>query len=173
MTRKHLVSLLLSIAASLAVVQPVGAQTNLKIGYVNVNALLQGSPQLQVINQQLRDEFAPREADLVALQQDLQKKLETYQRDASVMGEAEKTSLERDLQQGDRELQRRQNELQEDANIRQQELVNELQSKVADEVRKYAQAESYDLIVTNVVYASSAVDITAKVIASMGGTVNP
>ena len=169
MTRIQVLLVSVGAVLLLAATQSVHAQSGLKIGYVNVQFLIQNAPQTQEVNQRLRDEFAPRDAELLRLQEELQEKFENYQRDASVMAEAERARIERELTEGDRNLQRRQAELQEDVNIRQSELVAELQAQVAARVQSWASAEGYDFIFTNVVYASEAVDITAEVLAGIGG----
>ena len=173
MTRMHAFTLSLCAAASLALMQPAAAQTNLRIGFVNVNFLLQNAPQTQAVDQQLRDEFAPQETELLAFQQELQTKLENFQRDAATMSEADRTRENRELQDGERDLQRRAAALQEDASVRQQELLAELQSNIAVRVQAFAVAQGYDLIVTNVLYASEAIDITEEVLATISSGAEP
>ena len=46
------------------------AQSDLKIGFVNLNAILQNAPQIPGINQQLRSEFSTRDAEFKSLQED-------------------------------------------------------------------------------------------------------
>ena len=173
MTRMHAFTLSLCAAACLALPLPAAAQSNLRIGFVNVNFLLQNAPQTRAIDQKLRDEFAPREAAILARQEELQTKLEEYQRDAAVMSAADRQARERELQQGDIELQRSADALQEDANMRQQELLTELQANIAVRVRAFAVAQGYDLIVTNVIYASEAIDITEAVLAAVSAGSEP
>jgi outer membrane protein len=165
-TRTQISALSLGTALLFVLLAPVNAQ-NLKIGFVNVPYLIQNAPQTQAVNQRLRNEFAPREAELQTMAEGFQKKYETYQRDASVMGEAERAALESELSEGDRTLQRRQAELQEDFNIRQEQLLGELQTAIGQQVQTYVEANGYDLVVANVVYVSEAIDITADVLAAI------
>lgn len=160
-----LVSLLAFCALATAQAQP----GNLKIGVVNLSRLIEQSPQAQAITASLREEFAPRQRDLVAMDTDLKTKQETYQRDASVMGEAERAQLEREIRDGQRDLQRADTELREDLNIRQNEEIAELNRLIVTEVQTYARNEGYDLILYEAVYASEAVDITAAVLAALQG----
>ncbi|MFB3064506.1 MAG: hypothetical protein ACE1ZL_07395, partial [Gammaproteobacteria bacterium] len=53
--------------------------------------------------QQLQDEFAPRERQILAEQQTLQGLAERLERDGALMGEQERRNLERDLGQGGRD----------------------------------------------------------------------
>jgi outer membrane protein len=115
----------------------------------------------------LRDEFAPRQRDLVAMQTELQEKQETFQKDSSVMSEAERSALEREIRDGLRDLQRADNQLREDVNIRQNEELGTLQRTLVQQVQAYVQNAGYDLVVTDVVYVSDGINITADVIAAL------
>lgn len=173
MTRMHAFRLSLCAAACLVLAQPASAQTNIRVGFVNINYLLQNAPQTRAVDQKLRDEFAPREAELIAMQEELQGKADTYQRDASVMSETARTALAREVQDGERNLQRRAEALQEDANARQQELLNELQVTIARRAQAFAVAQGYDLIVTQALYASDSIDITEAVLAAISSDTAP
>jgi len=156
------------ICLALLAVSTAHAQSgNFKVGVVNIGRLLEEAPQTQDAMTALQDEFAPRQRELVALQTELTEKSETYQRDAPVMGEEERVNLERELTAGQRDLQRSNDELTEDYNIRRNEELNTLQRSLLAEVQTYARAAAFDLVVADVLYYSSAVDITADVLASM------
>lgn len=143
------------------------AQAPLRIGVVNVGILLEQAPQTQEAMAALEAEFAPRQRDLVAMQTALQEKQETYQRDASVMGEDERVSLERQIRDEQRDLQRENNELNEDFNLRRNEELGNLQASLLQAVQAYARQTGFDLVVADVLYYSTAVDITAEVLESI------
>jgi outer membrane protein len=143
---------------------------NVKIGVVNLSRLIEQSPQAQAITAALRDEFAPRQRDLQAMDTALKTKQETYQRDVPVMGEAERARLEREITAAQRELQRADQELREDLNIRQNEEIAGLNRLIVTQVQTYARSQGYDLVLYEAVYASEAVDITAAVLASLQAT---
>jgi outer membrane protein len=157
----------IAVLMSLLAVGSAHAQASIKVGVVNVGRLLEQAPQTQRAMQALEAEFAPRQRDLVAQQTELQEKQETFQRDASVMGEAERVSLEREIRDGQRDLQRADTEFREDYNIRRNEELGVLQRSLLTEVQTYARAAGFDLVVADVLYYSSGVDITAEVLASM------
>ena len=142
-----------------------GAQTEgLRIGVVNVTRLLEQAPQAQSAMGALQEEFAPRQRELAALQQSLQQKQETYERDGAVMGETERLNLEREIREEQRDLTREQNEYIEDLNIRRNEELGRLQRSLLQEVQTYASTAGYDLVVADVLYYSNAVDITDEVL---------
>lgn len=147
------------------VAAPAQAQRGgLKIGVVNLVALVEQSPQYQQMTSTLETEFAPRQREILNMQQELQQKQETYQRDSSVLGDQERANLERELRDGQRDLQRLGNEYREDLNIRQNEEINKVQRAVLEQVQNYAREEDFDLVVAEAVYFSSSIDITEAVL---------
>jgi outer membrane protein len=141
------------------------AQAQAKIGYVNLARILEGTPAFQAAQKKLEDEFGPRQRELQAMQQKLRAQQEQFQRDAPVMGEAERLDLERQIRDGQRDLQRTNNELVEDLNVRQQEELGKLQREAIEMAQKYARDQKYDIVFAEgVLYASTAIDITEAVL---------
>lgn len=167
MTSIRVAAIMTACVALAAVTGTAAAQGAPKIGYVNFPAVVDQAPQTEELMVRLRDEFAPRQRELVAMQTALQEKQDTYQRDQSVMGESERLALEREIRDGTRDLQRANTELQEDFNIRQNEELALLQRTLVQQVQDYVRNAGYDLVVTDVVYVSSTLDITEDVIAAM------
>lgn len=143
-----------------------GQSDDVTIGVVNLQAVMEQSPQSREVSRTLTEEFQPRTRELERLRTELQGKQETYERDASVMGEQERVALEREIRDGQRDLQRMTQTLQEDINIRRNEEVNALQQALAAQIQAYAQDAGYDLVLldTIAVYVGDTVDITADVI---------
>jgi outer membrane protein len=142
------------------------AQSNLKIGVINVARLIEQSPQSESVTKKLQDEFGPRQRDITAMQQRLRTQQETFQRDAPVMAEAERLNLERQIRDAQRELQRTENEYLEDLNLRRNEELGALQRDVLLKAQEYARAQKFDLLIAdpNVIFASTAVDVTEAVL---------
>lgn len=157
----------LSLVAGLLAAGAVQAQTNLKIGFIDAEAVLLNAPQTQAAMRALQDEFAERQRELMQMQQDLQDKNATYERDAEVMGQEERENLERELRDGARDLQRDDQEFQEDFNVRRNELLQEAQRAVSVRIEAFAEAGGYDLILQNVVYTSDAINITDELITAL------
>lgn len=142
---------------------------DLTIAFVNMQRVIEQSPQSQEVMQKLSNEFKPRQQELQQKQSDLQDKQETYQRDASVMGEQERSALEREIRDAQREVQRLNQQLNEDFNIRRNEEVNSLYSELLEKVQAYANDQGYDLVLGDVLYAGDEADITADVIKAIQG----
>jgi outer membrane protein len=157
---------LLLLGAALA---PVGAaQAQMKVGVVNVQKLLQDSPQAKASMQALQDEFAPRQRDIVQQQTTLKTRQDRLNRDGAVMAEAERRNVEREVRDGERDLARKQSEYVEDLNVRRNEELGKLQNSLLQEVQNFAKAQNFDLIVGDgVLYAKDTLDITAQVLAAL------
>ena len=160
-------SLILGSAATL-VLAATPAWAELKIGYVNYSELLQQSPDAKVIADALRNEFLPRQRELVALQQSLKAREDKLTKDGATMSEDQRTREDTYIRNGDRELQRKQTEFQDDVNSRRNEELSKLQKSLVEQVQAYAKSQTYDLIIVEgVIYATNAVDITPQVLAML------
>ena len=91
-----------SIIVSSLFVLSVGAQEQ-KIGVINFQALMEGSPQFREVMESLAGEFQPRQREAVAKSKELEELTAKIQKDAAVMGASERASAEKDF----RELQRK------------------------------------------------------------------
>tara|TARA_R110002096_G_scaffold130643_3_gene279877 strand:- start:2754 stop:3290 length:537 start_codon:yes stop_codon:yes gene_type:complete len=143
---------------------PAAAQ-EIKIGVVSLQAIVERAPQTKAVMDALREEFAPREREILAKQKEIEDLQAKVQKDLAVMGETERRNAEKNLRDLGRDFQRLQTEYQEDSNVRQNEEFGVLQRNVLKEVQDYAQAEGYDLIVGDgVLYVSNTVNITEEVL---------
>lgn len=155
----------LAILFGLLVAGSAHAQSsNLKIGFIDAEAVLLNAPQTQAAMRALQDEFAERQRVLLQTQQELQEKQTTYERDQEVMGQEERTNLEREIRDGARDLQRDDQEFQEDFNVRRNELLQEAQRAVSVRIEAFAVERGFDLLLQNVVYTSEGVNVTDELI---------
>lgn len=148
--------------------QALAAET--KIGVVDMRKVVATSTQAKSMMEKLQQEFKPREEKIINAEKALKEKSEKLQRNAAIMGESEKSKLERELVSGQRDLQRMQEEFREDSTARYQEEMQKLLEQVKKVVNEIANKEKYDIILhqdTNL-FASSQVDITDKVVKSLG-----
>ena len=147
----------------------VNAQTTLKVGVISVGRLVEQSPQYASVMKKLEDEFGPRQREITAAQTKLRTQTEQFQRDSPVMAEAERLNLERQIRDGQRDLERTQNVYLEDLNLRRNEEFEKLQREVLLKANEYARAQKFDLLLANqtVIFASTAVDVTEAVLATL------
>ncbi len=146
---------------------PASAQ-EVKIGVVSLQAIVERAPQTKAVMDSLREEFAPREREILAKQKEIEELQAKVQKDLAVMGETERRNAEKNLRDLGREFERLRTEYQEDSNLRQNEEFSVLQRSVLKEVQDYAQEQGYDLIVGDgVLYVNSTVNITEEVLNSI------
>ena len=137
---------------------------DLKIGFVNIPAVLEKAPQAEKAKKRLEQEFSPRDKQLVSQQKEIQGIEEKMTRDASVMGEKERNNLEKDILNKKRDAKRAQQEFSEDFNVRRNEELGKLQRRIVEAIRAIAKDQNYDLLLTDgVIYSNEQIDITNQV----------
>jgi outer membrane protein len=148
----------------------VGAQSaDLKVGYVQVDKILQEAPQTAESGKKLEREFSPRSQELDRMAKQIKDLEAALDKDGLTITEAERRNKERDVQNIKIEFQRKQRELREDINLRKNEELGSLQDRVNKAVQSVSEAEGYDLVVySGVAYASKKIDITDKVLKTLG-----
>lgn len=162
---KKVLVLAISLAAA-ALPLSAGA---LKIGAVNPARISSEAPQADYARERLEREFAPRDQELSALKQDLAAMEERLSRDGAVMSDSQRRDLERQIVAQQREIRRAQEEFREDFNIRRNEELVKLQRRIVETIQTFAKQNGFDLIVSDgVIYASSQVDITDRIIQLLG-----
>ena len=145
------------------------AYADLKVGFVQVDKILQEAPQTIESNKKLEKEFSSRTDKLKADVKSLKERESSFSKDALTMKESERDSKEKSLSQLRVDVQRKERELREDINIRRNEELGGLQEQINKAVTSVAKAESFDLVLYNgVAYASEKIDITDKILKSLG-----
>jgi outer membrane protein len=136
---------------------------DLKVGVVNIPAVLEKAPQAEKAKKRLEQEFKPRDNQLVSQQKDIQALQEKLKKDASVMGESQRNKVENELQNKIRDAKRAQQEFSEDFNARRNDELGKLQKRIVESIRAIAKDQEFDLILTDgVIYSSPQMDITSQ-----------
>ena len=149
---------------------PALGQTS--IGFVNLERILREAPPAQQAQKKLESEFSQRAQDLSKQAEQLKKMQENLEKNAVTMPESERQKREREFGDSSREFQRKQREFNEDlAQERKKEFEGVIE-RANRAVRRVAEAEKLDLVLQNdhVVWASSRIDITDKVIKALSET---
>lgn len=141
------------------------AAADLKIGFVNPAQVSAQAPQAEAVRQKLEKEFAPRDKEIVAMQEDLSKLEDRLQRDAAVMSDDKRLGLQREIIARRRDIERTQEAFREDFNMRRNEALANLQRRIFQAVSGFAEEQGFDLIIAGgVMYASNQVDVTEQII---------
>lgn len=154
-------------ALVLVLVAAAAGAADMKIGFVDVERIRRESAPAERASKQLEKEFAPRaqelqrrEAQIKALQGQLDK-------DAMTMAESERRAKEQELARLGVDFQRMQREYREDLNMRRNQELAQLFERADRVIKQIAAAEEFDLILQEAVYRSSRIDITDKVLKAL------
>ena len=161
MINKILVTVAFSVLAF-----PVLAQS--KIGFVNSQKIMNESPQAARAKTRIEKDFEKRDQDLQRLAKQLQTLQDSLEKNSLTMGESERRNKEREFGELNRDFQRRQREFREDLSQRQNEEMAAILDRVNKVIKQIAEAEKYDVIFQEAVYANPKIDITDKVIKTLG-----
>lgn len=144
------------------------AWAELKIGVVDYGRLVEESPQAKSALESIRTEFTPRQRELQNQQATLKSKEDRLQKDGATMSPDQRSNSEKDLRDSYRELQRKQQEVQDDFNARRNEEMSRLQKTLIEQVRVYAKAQNFDLVIADgVIYTTPTIDITPAILAQL------
>ena len=151
-----------------AIALPAAAQTaDLKIGFVNTERVFRDSQQALKAQKKLEKEFQTRDQDIQKMIKQA-RDLQTYlEKEGLTLSEADRTKKQRELANLSRDLQHAQREFREDLNQRRNEEFASVQERARKAILDIAEKEKYDLIIENVVYASTRVDITDRVLKAL------
>ncbi len=155
------VYLLFVFFVSIAFSSGLPAEEIYKLGAVNLVRVLEKSPQYEAAGKLIKEEFGPKENQIVVEQDKLKGLEELLKKDSAIMSAAELKKLERDIISKRRELKRKQDEFREDLNFRRNEEFSKIQKEIVEAIKKVANDEKYDVILSEgVIYASSKADIS-------------
>ncbi len=157
------------VAASAIYALPAHAQET-KIGFVNTEKIFREATPAKAAQQKIEQEFSRRDKELQDLAAKLKTLSEKLDKDAAVMSETDRNRRSRELGDQDKEFQRKQREFREDLNSRRNEELATILERANKVIKQIAEAEKYDIIFQEAVYASPKIDITDKVLKTLNGS---
>jgi len=159
---------------SLLVLAPASfllAQAPQKIAVLDMQSALISTKDGQKAVSDLRTKFGPKDQELQKRSQELTAKQEQYRKTQNTMSETARASVERDIDTLSRNLQRDSDDAKQDMDQEQQRMIQELGAKMMQVINQYATDNHFSLVFddsgqpNNILYASSAIEITRDVIA--------
>ena len=156
----------LSIAVLAMPVAPALAQG--KIGFVNTERIMRDSAPAQRAQKKIEGEFTKRDQELTRIADQLKRMQEDLEKNAMTMSEGQRRTKERELADLDRDFQRKRREFQEDLNQRRNEELAQVLEQANRAIRALAEQEKYDIIFQDAVYANPRIDLTDRVIKTLG-----
>jgi len=165
----------LFIGLSLLIATATTAQTNLKFGHVNTQAILQEMPELKSVEDQLQAEYDKLEKQLTDMQEALKTIQQQYiqKMQAKSFAVGEQQSLEQQLQDGNQKVQAFYMQSQQSLQAKEQELKLPIFEKLTDAIKAVGEEGGFLYIFEEVggltVYKSEkSIDIAPLVKAKLG-----
>ena len=154
----------------LATLTPLVAsgQSDLKIGYVNAQAIIAESPEAASVEEQFQREMVPWEGELQSLQVELENLMQQYQAQQTTMTPENRAGREELILRKQQEFQNRAQEIESLASNRRQELVQPLMEKINLIIENIRQEGDYTFIFDSsagvFLSADESFDLTEEVI---------
>ncbi|MAF03200.1 OmpH family outer membrane protein [Herbaspirillum huttiense] len=164
MTKSFLSLQTIVMAACLLSFAPAHAQESSKIAFVSTERIFREAAPAKAAQTKLEAEFAKRDRDLQDMAARLKAQSDKLDKDAAVLSDSDRAKRQRDLSDLDKEFQRKQREFREDLNQRRNEELAVVLERTNKVIRQIAEAEKYDIVFQEAVYASKRIDITDKVL---------
>lgn len=143
------------------------AAAEVKVGFVNSDRVMKEAPPAKKAQQKLEKEFEKRDQELQHLAKQLQGMQEALEKNGVTLAEGDRRTKEREFNDMTREFQRKQREFREDLNQRRNEELAGVLDRANKTIKQIAEAEKFDIIFQEAVYASPRIDITDKVIKAL------
>jgi outer membrane protein len=145
------------------------ANADIKIGVLDLQAVLQQSPQVQSADVKFKKEFAPREQKLKAQANAIQAEVDQLNRNASVMSATQQGKAKDKISKDQDDFQQAQSQFQQDVQTAQGKAMQQILAQIKSVVATIAAQKDYDLVVqkSSVVYAKDQYDVTTEVIKAL------
>ncbi len=166
---KFVMAVAASLAAGAMLAGPASAQAEGRIGFVNTERILRDAVPAQRAQKKIEAEFAKRDQELSKTADQLKRMQDELEKNGVTMAETQRRNKEREFADVNREFQRKQREFREDLNSRRNEELAQVVEQANRVIRQIAEAEKYDIIFQDAVYANPRIDITDKVIKTLEG----
>jgi outer membrane protein len=151
----------------------VGAQSALKIGYINFAAIYEAAPGAEAAEEQFEQEMTTYRAEVQSLGEELQTMIAEYEQQQVALSDAARQDREAAIRAKDGAYRERVSQLENEAARRQQELVEPIMRRINDLIEALRAEEGYSLIFdvgpgSNIIAADPALDLTEEVIRRLG-----
>ncbi|HVK94440.1 MAG TPA: OmpH family outer membrane protein [Noviherbaspirillum sp.] len=156
-------TLFMALALPLATVQ---AQDS-KVGFVSTERIFREAAPAKTAQAKIEQEFSRREKELQDMASKLKSMSDKLDKDAAVLPESDRVKRQRELVDLDKDFQRKQREFREDLNQRRNEELAIVLERTNKVIKQIAEAEKYDIVFQEAVYASPRIDITDKVLKAL------
>lgn len=152
-------------ACLLAVANGSALADGSKIGVVDLQKIMQTSPQMKTIQSRLEKEFKPRRDKLVAMEKALKKDMEQFKRDSAVMSQAKRKELEKKIVSTQQQFEREGQQYQQELSTAHNEAMEGFYNKIRAAIAKVAKQNKYDIVLQKdaAPFSADKLDVTSNV----------
>ena len=164
------------VAAGLAALAVLGAagfaaaqENTLKIGFVDIQKVLNDSGKGKEAKAKLEKEREAKQKEVRAKEEDIKKLEADFQKQGAVLSEAARRERQEAINRKIRDLRRLFEDFNRDLQKRETELLNEILREIRKLVVAYGKEQQYTLILeaqSGIIYASQGADLTDEVLAA-------
>ncbi|HKV74733.1 MAG TPA: OmpH family outer membrane protein [Gemmatimonadales bacterium] len=143
-----------------------------KVAFVNVRAVLSGTPEYAKAESLFAKEIEGYRAELAKLQASLDSAGQDFEQASVLLSPSARTAKRKELEEKNRQLEARNQEIQQKAAARERELLDPIQSKVSVLIEAIRAEGGYAMIFdvsgqTGIVAADKSLDLTAQLAARL------
>lgn len=146
-----------------------GQDSALKIGFVDLQKVLNQSTRGKEAKEKLEKERDAKEQEIRAQQEEIKKLVADLQKQGPVLSEAARKEREESIKRKELELRRLFEDSKRDLQKRETELLNEIVREIHKVIVAYGKEQQYTLILeaqSGIIYASQGADLTDEILAT-------
>jgi len=162
------------ILLAMVLASPARAQTTVKIGYIDSQAILDQDPSARTAQQQFEASLATYQAEVQQLGEDLQTLIDQFEQQQAMLSEEAKANRAEEIRLRQTQYQQRIAELEQQAGVRQAELVEPVMQRITAVIEEIRAEGNYSMIfdvaAQGIISADPALDLTAEVVRRLQAT---
>lgn len=157
--------LLVLVLCSSVVMAQVAERTG-KVGFVDLQRLIEEAPQMRDWRERLQTEFAARNRELALEANSIDELKRKRDGESALLSSAELEQLSRQIEAAERALRRSRSELTNLESVRKNEALDAISKRIGEAAASAAKARGFDVVLTreNAVFIDPALDLTAPVL---------
>lgn len=144
------------------------AQANTKLGYIDSQAILNQDPAARQAQQQFEADMARYRSEVDEMGQELQDLISRYEQQEAMLSEEARTNRQEEIRLKQTQYQQRISELEQQAGLRQAELVEPVMERITSIIEDLRSAGGYaiifDVAAQGIIAADPALDLTPEVV---------
>jgi len=152
----------------LAMASKAEAQANLKIGYIDSQAILDQDPSARTAQTQFEASLTTYQAEVQQMGEELQQLIDQYEQQQAMLSDEAKQNREEEIRLKQAQYQQRIAELEQQASVRQAELIEPVMQRITTVIEEIRAEGSYSMIfdvaAQGIISADPVLDLTEEVI---------